>query len=211
MKRKGASIIFVNDNRQVLLFLRDNIPSIPYPNMWDVPGGHVEKFESPGQCIVREMKEEMNLILDDFVLFSKIEFDDRIEYTFWAKADFAIAEIELTEGQKLKWFTQEEAKQTQLAYGFNEIVEKFFNQVLIEATMGGKMKKIDRDIEKVYSVKQMVGKLRRLADCLEKGKNFQIQIAGERIFVPSNSIFNIEHEREGNNEEIEFQFKWERS
>ena len=127
MKRKGASIIFVNDNRQVLLFLRDNIPSIPYPNMWDVPGGHVEKFESPEQCIVREMKEEMNLILDAFELFSEIEFKDRIEYTFWAKVDFVIDEIDLTEGQKLKWFTQEEAKQTQLAYGFNEIVEKFFN------------------------------------------------------------------------------------
>jgi amphi-Trp domain-containing protein len=73
------------------------------------------------------------------------------------------------------------------------------------------MKKADRDIEKVYSVKQMVGKLRRLADCLQKGKNFQIQIAGERIFVPANAVFNIEHEREGNSEEIEFQFKWERS
>ncbi len=72
------------------------------------------------------------------------------------------------------------------------------------------MKKSDRDIEKGYSVKQMVAKLRRLADCLEQGKNFQIQIAGERIFVPSTAIFNVEHEREGKMEEIEFQFKWER-
>ena len=72
------------------------------------------------------------------------------------------------------------------------------------------MKKSDRDVEKSYSVKQMVAKLRRLADCLEQGKNFQIQIAGERIFVPSTAIFNVEHEREGKMEEIEFQFKWER-
>ena len=130
MKRKGASIIYVNDNKQILLFLRDDIPNIPYPNMWDVPGGHVEKFESPESCIVREMKEEMNLILGDFELFSEIEFEDRIEYTFWAKANFDIDEIELTEGQKLKWFTKDEAKQTQLAYGFNEIVEKFYNRAL---------------------------------------------------------------------------------
>jgi amphi-Trp domain-containing protein len=72
------------------------------------------------------------------------------------------------------------------------------------------MKKSDRDVEKGYSVKQMAAKLRRLADCLEQGKNFQIQIAGERIFVPSTAIFNVEHEREGKMEEIEFQFKWER-
>ena len=36
--------------------------------------------------------------------------------------------------------------------------------------------KKDKDIEKGYSVKQMVAKLRRLADCLENGKRFQIQI-----------------------------------
>ena len=71
-------------------------------------------------------------------------------------------------------------------------------------------KKIDRDIEKGYTVKQMVAKLRRLADCLEHGKQFKIQIAGERIQIPSKAVFNIEHEREGNTEEVEFQFKWER-
>ncbi len=74
------------------------------------------------------MKEEISLILDEFELFSKIEFEDRIEYTFWARADFDIDEIDLTEGQKLKWFTKAEAEQTQLAYGFNEIVERFYNQ-----------------------------------------------------------------------------------
>ena len=72
-------------------------------------------------------------------------------------------------------------------------------------------KKKDRDIEKGYTVNQTVAKLRKLADCLENGRPFQIQIAGERIHIPANAIFNIEHEREGNMEEVEFQFKWERS
>ena len=67
----------------------------------------------------------------------------------------------------------------------------------------------DRDIEKGYSTKQMVAKLRRLADCLEQGKRFRIQIAGEQIDIPTSAVFNIEHEREGKHEEIEFQFKWE--
>ena len=56
----------------------------------------------------------------------------------------------------------------------------------------------------------MAAKLRRLADCLENGKRFTIQIAGERIHIPAKALFNIEHEREGNKEEVEFQFKWER-
>ena len=66
----------------------------------------------------------------------------------------------------------------------------------------------DRDIEKKYSTSEFVAKLRRLADALESGKRFEIQIAGERIYVPSRAIYNIEHEREGGEEEIEFQIKW---
>jgi len=68
--------------------------------------------------------------------------------------------------------------------------------------------KRDRDIEKVYSASEFVAKLRRLADALETGKKFEIQVAGERIYVPARAEFNIEHEREGSGEEIEFQLKW---
>ena len=68
--------------------------------------------------------------------------------------------------------------------------------------------KSERDEEKVYSVSQFAAKLRRLADALEAGERFEIQVAGERIYVPARAEFNIEHEREGNEEEIEFQLKW---
>jgi len=68
--------------------------------------------------------------------------------------------------------------------------------------------KPERDLEKDYFQKDFVAKLRRLADSIEQNKRFRIQIAGERISVPPDAVFNIEHEREGNNEEIEFQMKW---
>ena len=69
-------------------------------------------------------------------------------------------------------------------------------------------KKPERDVEKVYSTAEFVAKLRRLADALEQGEKFEIQIAGERIYVPVRAEFNLEHEREGDEEEIEFQIKW---
>lgn len=68
--------------------------------------------------------------------------------------------------------------------------------------------KEDRDIEKTYTKAEFVSKLRRLADSIENGTKFEIQIAGERIYIPVRAIFNIEHEREGAEEEIEFQIKW---
>jgi len=69
------------------------------------------------------------------------------------------------------------------------------------------MKK-NRDIEKSYPTAEFVAKLRRLADALESGEKFEIQIAGERIYVPVRAVFNIEHERSESEEEIEFQIKW---
>ncbi|MDA3813109.1 MAG: NUDIX domain-containing protein [Candidatus Cloacimonetes bacterium] len=134
MKRLGSSIIFINDQQQVLLFLRDDKPGLPYRNMWDVPGGHVEPDETPEQCIIREMKEEMNIDLQDFQLFCQKDFDDRIEFTYWKKANLIISEINLMEGQRLKWFTQQEAANTELACGFNEIVEGFY-QILILSSL----------------------------------------------------------------------------
>ncbi len=65
-----------------------------------------------------------------------------------------------------------------------------------------------RDIEKDYPAKQFVTKLRRLADCIEQGKRFRIQVAGERISVPPSAIINIEHERGSSEEEVEFQLRW---
>ncbi|MEM6811336.1 MAG: amphi-Trp domain-containing protein [Pseudomonadota bacterium] len=70
------------------------------------------------------------------------------------------------------------------------------------------MSKPDRDIEKAYSNDEFAAKLRRLADDIEAGENFEIQVAGERIYVPDRAIFNIEHEREDGEEELEFQIKW---
>ena len=71
------------------------------------------------------------------------------------------------------------------------------------------MAKADRDVEKDYPLPDFIAKLRRLADALESGQRFEIQIAGERISVPVRARYNIEHEREAGEEEIEFQVKWE--
>lgn len=74
--------------------------------------------------------------------------------------------------------------------------------------MTAQKKRPDRDIEKNYPAKQFVKKLRRLADCIEQGRRFRIQVAEERISISPNAIINIEHERGSTVEEVEFQLKW---
>jgi amphi-Trp domain-containing protein len=78
----------------------------------------------------------------------------------------------------------------------------------MESTMA---KRSDRDLEKIYSRTQFAAKLRRLADAIEVGKPFTIQSAGERLRIPASADFNIEHERSGDREELEFQLLWNRS
>jgi amphi-Trp domain-containing protein len=68
----------------------------------------------------------------------------------------------------------------------------------------------ERDVEKAYQKADFVAKLRRLADAIESGSQFDIQIAGERIYVPVRATFTIEHEKSDVEEEIEFQIKWAR-
>ena len=74
--------------------------------------------------------------------------------------------------------------------------------------MAKRKRRRKRDIEKNYPRRQFVAKLRRLADCLEDGERFRIQIAGERVSIPPSAVINIEHERGSSDEEIEFQLTW---
>ena len=74
--------------------------------------------------------------------------------------------------------------------------------------MAVRKRKGKRDIEKDYPPKRFAAKLRRLADAIESGERFRIQVAGERISVPPTATINIEHERSRMEEELEFQLKW---
>lgn len=66
----------------------------------------------------------------------------------------------------------------------------------------------DRDLTKTYSRAQFVAKLRRLADAIESKEAFTIQVGGERLRIPASAAFNVEHERSGDEQELEFQVIW---
>ena len=74
--------------------------------------------------------------------------------------------------------------------------------------MPKRRKRRARDIEKNYPPKRFAAKLRRLADCIENRNRFRIQVAGERVSIPPDALICVEHEREKDAEEIEFQLSW---
>jgi 8-oxo-dGTP diphosphatase len=130
-KYMGATVFFLNNANQVLLLLRDNKKNIPFPNCWDALGGHVDPGETPLECIVREMKEEIDCQLESPTLFNIYDLDDRIDCIFWKRANFDIQKINLQEGQRLKWFTGQEIsamEDKQIAFGFKPILLEFFRK-----------------------------------------------------------------------------------
>lgn len=68
-----------------------------------------------------------------------------------------------------------------------------------------------RDVERVTSRARFVEKLRRLADALEQGQPFTIQVANERFTVPADAEMSVEHERSDESEELELQLRWTRA
>ena len=122
----GVGIILLNSKREVLLFLRDDKPTIPFPNIWDLPGGHPEEAESPEDGIRREMMEEMDLELGEIKFFRKYEWSDFDEYIFWKEIDLDIASINLHEGQRLAYFSPNEIDDTELAFHYNQMFKDFF-------------------------------------------------------------------------------------
>lgn len=66
----------------------------------------------------------------------------------------------------------------------------------------------ERDVEKQLPKDRFIETLRRIADALEKGEPFRIQVLGERVTVPVDCQLSIEHERDEEEQEIELQFRW---
>lgn len=68
----GCKIALFCDDR-ILTILRDDISTIPWPNMWELPGGGREGEETPFECVQREVFEELGIHLtEDCLLWSKV-------------------------------------------------------------------------------------------------------------------------------------------
>ena len=104
-----AQIILENDKGELLLYLRDNKPGIPFPLHWDLIGGHVEDGETPEQALVREVKEELDIDLKEFTFFRKYDCFEgdaypNIKYIYTGRINLPIEQITLLEGDHPAFF-----------------------------------------------------------------------------------------------------------
>lgn len=127
----GAGIILLNSNNEVLLLLRDNKVDIPYPNMWDIPGGKVEENENPEFTVRREMHEELGILDLGYIDLFKIITSEKItDYIFWKRLDLDLNKIDLKEGQALEYFDLKKIQEIELAFNYNKVLEEFYKEIV---------------------------------------------------------------------------------
>ena len=56
-----TAAIIIHDGRLLIARRKANVP---YPLLWEFPGGKVEKNEAPKMCVVRELKEELDIVIE---------------------------------------------------------------------------------------------------------------------------------------------------
>jgi 8-oxo-dGTP diphosphatase len=127
-----AQVLLFDRNGRLLIYLRDNKPEIPFPNHWDLFGGHLEEGETPEQALVREVKEEIAMDLKAWTFFRRFDCLEgdaypNIKYIFWATTDKSPRELTLHEGQRLRSITLAERRGIKFANILGAVVEDFIN------------------------------------------------------------------------------------
>lgn len=107
MPLKSAGILLFNSN-SVLLQLRDNTPNIASPNTWSFPGGGFKAKENSKQCIVREIVEECDYLLNTERMYKMLTLKNvtkgkiRTLFVYISEYD-RLQTIKCQEGQKMEF------------------------------------------------------------------------------------------------------------
>ena len=129
MRRIAAALLFDRDGR-LLIYLRDDKPTIPFSNHWDLFGGHVEPGETPEQALVREIKEEIGVDLKDFHHFRDYVCTEgdaypNTKHIYHAKLDVRPEDLTLYEGQRIASIDLSERGDVKWANILGHIVEDY--------------------------------------------------------------------------------------
>lgn len=76
----GAKLALVAGG-MILTYLRDDFAHIPWPGLWDLPGGGREGDETPEACALRELHEEFGLTLPEERLIWRREMPAMLDGT----------------------------------------------------------------------------------------------------------------------------------
>lgn len=104
---KVVAAVIENDQDEVLCALRS--PKMSIPNMWEFPGGKVEKDEDIHKALVREISEELNCKIKTLELLNRNvhEYDTFIIDLIALRSKIIEGTPTANEHSKLIWLKKE--------------------------------------------------------------------------------------------------------
>ena len=98
----------------------------PYSGYWEFPGGKIEANESGEQALIRELQEELGIVVNaaEFLLHHEYTYPDKMVYLqLWRVTQF-LGKPRSQENQRLRWVTMTEIMSMKLLEGNWAIVDK---------------------------------------------------------------------------------------
>lgn len=138
---KNTVKVFIKNDRlgKYLFQLRDNNPAITNPNTYGLLGGNFEGNEKPIGALVRELKEEVNISVDDIqelgeTILGSVLGEGIVKSKtslFLAQTNADLKDIQLNEGQKCEYYTIDEALHLQnLSLPTREAIHEYRHKLL---------------------------------------------------------------------------------
>jgi 8-oxo-dGTP diphosphatase len=125
-------ILFNSDNKTVLMQKRDNKAPVN-PNLWAFFGGTNKQGESPEECIVRELKEELDVEINPGQMkYLRDYFHPKLvtwRYTYIMNFKKNKSDMKLGEGEDFEWIPLDEVLKLDLTGNTRSDLEFFINKL----------------------------------------------------------------------------------
>lgn len=88
LPRLGVGAVILNEQKEILLVLRNRNPE---KDTWCIPGGKVDPYEKLEDCVIREIKEEVDLEVEVKELLCTSETIRPENNEHWVSAIYVVA------------------------------------------------------------------------------------------------------------------------
>lgn len=120
VRKINESLVLLTYKEKILLMIRNYVLNSGLQKIWCMVGGEKENNESFEKAIVRKIKEEMNIEINDVKLLLVVPSDSKNTYFYHGKlTDNNVNLIERAEGQELQFFDLKELGKLKLATSAN--------------------------------------------------------------------------------------------
>lgn len=134
MKVPCLAAILTNNEREVLLQLRDDKPGLAFAGHWTLPGGRVEPGEDATEAIECEIFEELGIrpALSHWKVYERPHLLDAhtqvlvVQHVYLGRIDECLEDFATNEGQAVRYYSCANLGQLSIGFGFEVLLEEYF-------------------------------------------------------------------------------------